>query len=115
MPDKPFLGLLRQALATAPHHGPKEWADGTRANSIKGGDKLREETLTRQKQLGVVPADARLTTRRAEVLAWEKNQIRPMFARQMEIYAGYLENTDYHVGRLIDALKDLQVINDTLI
>ena len=65
----------------------------------------------------MIPADAELTSRHAEIPAWDDMdpRLRPMFEREMEVYAGFLEHTDHHVGRLVDALKDLEVLDDTLI
>jgi len=78
---------------------------------------LRERTFARQRELGVVPADAELTARPAEIPAWDDMpaEMKPILARQMEVYAGFLEHTDHHVGRLVDALDDLGVLDDTLI
>ena len=71
----------------------------------QGWDMLREETLVRQQELGVVPADAELTARPDEIPSWESmpDDLKPVLARQMEVYAGFLEHTDHHVGRLVDA------------
>ncbi|MBX5462590.1 MAG: sulfatase-like hydrolase/transferase, partial [Steroidobacteraceae bacterium] len=101
----------------APHHVPKEWAQKYKGKFDQGWDKLREETLARQKQLGVVPANCQLTRRHEEIPAWETmpEALKPVLCRQMEVYAGFLEHTDHHVGRLFDALKKLNVLDDTLI
>jgi arylsulfatase A-like enzyme len=73
---------------------------------------LRDETLARQQDLGVVPTDAELTARPAEIPAWEEMPagLRPVLARQMEVYAGFLEHTDHHIGRLVGALEDLDLL-----
>ena len=78
---------------------------------------LREEIWARQKQLGVIPADAELTARPPEIDAWEDvpDDLKPVLARQMEVYAGYMEHTDHQVGRVVDALEDLEILDDTLI
>ncbi len=117
MPDKPFFMYFAPGATHAPHHVPKEWADKYKGKFDQGWDKLREETLVRQKKLGVVPPDAELTKRHKELPAWEDTdpKMRPVLARQMEVYAGFLEHTDHHVGRLIEALKDLEALDDTLI
>ena len=117
MPDKPFFMYFAPGACHAPHHVPKAWADKYKGKFDQGWDKLREETFARQKQLGVIPADAELTGRPAEIPAWDETpeNMRPIFAREMEVYAGFLEHTDHHVGRLIDALQDLEILNDTLI
>ena len=82
-----------------------------------GWDVLRERTFARQKELGVIPADAELTARHDEITAWDDmpDELKPVLARQMEVYAGFLEHTDHHVGRLIDTLEDLEILDDTII
>ncbi len=96
---------------------PTEWADRYRGRFDQGWDALREETLARQKALGVVPPETELTPRHAEIPAWDDMpaELRPVLARQMEVYAGFLEHTDHHVGRLIDAIDELGVLEDTLV
>ncbi|HEX2361911.1 MAG TPA: sulfatase-like hydrolase/transferase, partial [Jiangellaceae bacterium] len=83
----------------------------------QGWDALREEIFARQKELGVVPTDAELTARPAEIPAWADmpEELKSVLARQMEVYAGFLEHTDYHVGRLLDAVADLDLLDDTLV
>ena len=83
----------------------------------EGWDELREGTFARQKELGVIPDDAELTERPEEIPAWEDmpDDLKPVLRRQMEVYAGFLEHTDHHVGRLIDALEDLEILDDTLV
>ena len=117
MPDKPFFVYYAPGATHAPHHVPKEWADKYQGRFDQGWDRLREETFARQKELGVIPADAELTGRPAEIPAWDDmpDDLKPVLARQMEVYAGFLEHTDHHVGRLIDALADLEILDDTLI
>jgi arylsulfatase A-like enzyme len=117
MGDKPFFMYFAPGATHAPHHVPKEWADQYKGQFDQGWDKLREETLARQKALGVVPQEAELTARHAEIPAWDDVDpaMKPVLARQMEVYAGFLEHTDHHVGRLIDTLQDLAVLDDTLV
>jgi arylsulfatase len=117
MGDKPFFAYFAPGATHAPHHVPQEWADKYKGKFDKGWDKVREETLTRQKKLGVVPQDCELTVRSAGIPAWDSiaPQMKPVLTRQMEVYAGFLEHTDHHVGRLIDALEDLGVLDNTLI
>jgi len=103
--------------AHAPHHVPKDWADKYKGKFNQGWDKLREEIFARQKELKVIPGDAELTKRPEEIPAWEAmpKELKPVLAREMEIYAAFLEHVDHHIGRLVDALKDLQVLDDTLV
>jgi len=117
MPDKPFFTYFAPGATHAPHHVPKEWADKYKGKFDQGWDKLREETFARQKKLGVIPPDCQLTQRHPQIPAWDtiSPEMKPVLARQMEVYAGFLEHTDHHVGRLIDALKDLDILDDMLI
>jgi arylsulfatase A-like enzyme len=117
MADKPFFVYFAPGAAHAPHHVPAEWADRYRGRFDDGWDALRERIFARQKELGVIPQDAELTARPAEIPAWDDmdEQLKPVLARQMEIYAGFLEHTDHHLGRLIDALADLEVLDDTVV
>jgi Sulfatase len=117
MGDKPFFVYFAPGATHAPHHVPKEWADRYRGRFDQGWDRLREETIQRQKALGVIPADTELTARHAEIPAWDDmpDDLEPVLIRQMEVYAGFLEYADHHVGRLIDALADLGILGDTLV
>jgi len=117
MPDKPFFVYFAPGATHAPHHVPKEWADKYAGQFDDGWDVQRERTIARQKELGVIPADAELTARHDEITAWDDmpEELKPVLARQMEVYAGFLEHTDHHVGRLVDALADLDVLDDTII
>src|SRR5205823_3225681 len=117
MGDKPFFMYFAPGACHAPHHVPKEWADKYKGKFDQGWDKLREEIFGRQKKLGVIPADAELTKRHEEIPAWDDmpKELKPILAREMEVYAGFLEHTDHHIGRLVDTLKDLEVLDDTLI
>jgi arylsulfatase len=116
-PDKPFFVYFAPGATHAPHHVPTEWSDRYRGRFDAGWDALREEILARQKELGVVPPDTVLTRRHDEIPAWDDmpEELKPVLARQMEVYAGFLEHTDHHVGRLVDALEELGVLEDTLI
>ena len=117
MPDKPFFVYFAPGATHAPHHVPKEWVDKYAGQFDDGWDVLRERTLARQKELGVVPDDTELTARHSEITAWDDmpDELKPVLARQMEVYAGFLEHTDHHVGRLIDTLADLEILDDTLV
>jgi arylsulfatase A-like enzyme len=117
MPDKPFLMYFAPGATHAPHHVPKDWIDRYRGRFDEGWDALRDEIFARQKGLGVIPADAELTDRPAEIPAWDDMpaELKPVLARQMEVYAAFLAHTDYHVGRLIDTLTEMDVLDDTLV
>jgi arylsulfatase len=116
-PDKPFFVYFAPGATHAPHHVPKEWADKYKGKFDQGWDKLREETFARQKKLGVIPADCTLTVRHTEIPGWDAmpEALKPTLRREMEVYAGFLEYTDHHVGRLIDGLEKLGILDDTLV
>jgi arylsulfatase A-like enzyme len=117
MPDKPFFMYFAPGATHAPHHSPKEFSDKYKGRFDAGWDAIRDETVARQKALGVIPADAELTARPEEISAWADvpEELKPVLARQMEVYAGFMEHTDHHVGRVIDSLGDLGILEDTLI
>jgi arylsulfatase len=116
-PDKPFFMYFAPGATHAPHHVPAEWSDRYKGKFDEGWDVLRGRILSKQKELGVVPPNAELTRRHDEIPAWDDmpDKLKPVLARQMEIYAGFLEQTDYEIGRLIDAIDDLGALDDTLI
>jgi arylsulfatase len=117
MPDKPFFIYFAPGATHAPHHVPKDWIAKYKGKFDKGWDKVREETFARQKKLGVIPPECELTNRPEDIPAWNKTEerLRPVLAREMEIYAAYLEYADYHTGRVIDSLTGLGILDDTLI
>jgi arylsulfatase A-like enzyme len=117
LPDKPFLMHFMPGATHAPHHVPTEWADKYRGAFDRGWDRVREETFARQKRLGVIPENAQLPSRHDGIPAWDDmpDELKPVLARQMEVYAGFLEYADYHFGRLVDTLENLGVLDDTLI
>jgi arylsulfatase A-like enzyme len=117
IPDKPFFVYFAPGATHAPHHVPKEWADKYKGKFDAGWDELREQTFARQKKLGVVPENCKLTARHEQIPSWEKMPaaLKPVLRRQMEVYAGFLEYTDHHVGRLLDSLEKLKLLDDTLV
>jgi arylsulfatase A-like enzyme len=117
MGDKPFFIYFAPGATHAPHHVSKEWIDKYKGKFAHGWDKQREITFNRQKELGVIAADAVLTPRHKEIPAWDDMdpKLKPALEREMEVYAAFMEHTDHHVGRLLDALKDMEILDDTLI
>ncbi|MUG94240.1 sulfatase-like hydrolase/transferase [Scytonema sp. UIC 10036] len=116
-PDKPFFTYLATGATHAPHHAPKAWIDKYKGKFDEGWDRLREQTFVRQKQLGVIPANAQLTLRPKELPAWDslsKDEQR-IYAHEMEVFAGFLAQTDYEVGRLINAIDQIGELNNTII
>ena len=116
-PDKPFFCYYAPGATHAPHHPKKEWIAKYKGKFDQGWDKVREETLARQKKLGIVPADTVLTPRHQDIPAWDTLDAaqKRLSARMMEIYAGYLEQTDYNVGRVLDAIEQLGQLDNTLV
>jgi arylsulfatase len=116
-PDKPFFVYYSTGATHSPHHVPKPWADKYQGKFDQGWDKLREETFARQKALGVIPASARLTPRNPAFPAWESlsPDEKRLYAHQKEVYAGFQENTDYEVGRVVDAIEEMGLADNTVI
>lgn len=115
-PDKPFFVYYATGAVHAPHHVPKEWADKYKGQFDKGWDEVRKETLERQRKLGVIPANTRLGDRPKDIVAWDSlpAEQRRLFARQAEVFSGFLEHTDNEVGRLQKALADIGELDNTL-
>ena len=114
---KPFFVYFSTGCSHAPHHVGPEWADKYKGKFDQGWDRLREQTFARQKELGVIPQEAELTPRDDAFPAWDQvpDKLKAYYARQMEVYAGYSENADHNVGRVIDAIAELGELDDTLI
>jgi arylsulfatase A-like enzyme len=117
VPDKPFFMYFAPGATHAPHHVPQDWIAKYQGRFDPGWDVLREETFARQQQLGVIPPDCELTARPTDIPAWDEQpeELKPVLAREMEVYAAFLEYADHHVGRVIAALEDLGVLEDTLV
>ena len=116
-PDKPFFMYYAPGATHAPHHVPKEWAEKYKGKFDQGWDKIRELTLERQKKLGIVPQNTKLAPKPEDIKDWEKLSAdeKKLFTRQMEVYAGFAEQTDYEVGRLISTIEELGVMDNTMI
>ncbi len=116
-PDKPFFIYYAPGATHAPHHVPKEWIDKYKGQFDQGWDKVREQTLARQKALGVVPAGASLAPKPAAIKDWDDLSAdeRKLFARQMEVFAGFGEFADHEAGRLIAAVEAIGQLDNTLI
>ncbi len=116
-PDKPFFTYFAPGATHAPHHVPKEWIAKYRGKFDQGWDKLREETLARQKKLGVVPQNATLAPKPEVIKDWDKLSAdeQRLFARQMEVFAGFGAYADHEVGRLIQSLEDMGHLDNTLV
>ena len=116
-PDKPFLAYYAPGTAHAPHHAPPEWIEKFKGKFDQGWDKVREETLARQKKLGVVPKNTQLTKRPNAIPAWNNLSAdqKKVFAHMMEVYCAALAHCDYQMGRLIDAIEEMGELDNTLV
>jgi arylsulfatase A-like enzyme len=116
-PDKPFFLYFAPGAMHAPHHVRKEWSDKYKGAFDDGWEAYREKTFARQKQLGVVPADAELSRHDPDVKQWGdcSPDERRLYARMMEVFAGFLTHTDHHIGRLLEFLKTVGEFDNTLI
>lgn len=116
-PEKPFFVYFAPGATHAPHHAPKSWIDKYKGKFDMGWDQLREQTLARQKRLGVVPQDTQLAPKPPAIKDWANLSAdeRKLFAREMEVFAGYGEFADHQVGRLVDAIDALGQLENTLV
>jgi arylsulfatase len=116
-PDKPFFLYYAPGAGHAPHHVEPEWIERYRGRFDDGWDRYRELVLDRQKALGIVAADAQLPPRDPDVPAWDTlpEEAQRMYSRQMEVYAGFIEQTDHHFGRVIDFIERTGELDDTIV
>jgi arylsulfatase A-like enzyme len=116
-PDKPYFLYVATGATHAPHHTPKEWTEKFRRKFDGGWDKYREETLERQKKLGVVPKDTQLTVRSKGLPAWDSlnGDQKRLYARMMEVFAAYGAHCDHELGRVVQAAKEMPDADNTLI
>jgi arylsulfatase A-like enzyme len=116
-PDKPFFIYYAPGASHAPLQAPRAWVDRFKGQFDMGWDRYREIVLERQKNLGVVPPDTRLTSRPAEIPAWDSltPDQKKVAARLMEVYAGFTAQSDHEIGRVIDAINATGQLDNTLI
>jgi arylsulfatase A-like enzyme len=116
-PDKPWVTYYAPGTAHAPHHAPKDWIAKFKGQFDQGWDKVREETLARQKAQGVVPQDTQLTERSEGIPAWDSLDAdhKRVAAHMMEVYAAALSYCDSQMGRVVDAIADMGKLDNTLI
>jgi arylsulfatase A-like enzyme len=116
-PNKPFFMYFCTGAMHAPHHVPKEWADKYKGQFDDGWDAYREKVFANQKKMGIVPPDTQLSRHDPDVQDWSKLPAdeRRLYARMMEVFAGFLEHTDHYIGELIAFLKELGEYENTLI
>ncbi|MCX7098649.1 MAG: arylsulfatase [Methylococcales bacterium] len=116
-PDKPFFTYFATGATHAPHHAPKEWIEKYKGQFAMGWDKLREQTLAKQIEMGIVPKGTKLAPKPEAIKDWESLSAKEkeLYAHQYEVFAGFAEFTDHEVGRLLDALKTMDVLDNTLV
>ncbi len=116
-PDKPFFMYFCPGATHAPHHVPKEWADKYKGKFDDGWETYRDKVFKKQKELGVIPREAELSRHDPDVKPWDtcSPEEKKVYARMMEVYAGFLTHTDHHIGRLLDFLKSIGEFENTLI
>jgi arylsulfatase len=116
-PDKPFFAYFAPGATHAPHHVPREWIAKWKGKFDQGWDKIREETLARQIAMGIVPAGTRLAPKPGAIKDWDKLSAdeQTLFKHQVEVFAAFLDYTDHHLGRLIDAIERTGQLDNTLI
>ena len=116
-PDKPWFMYFCPGAMHAPHHVRKEWSDKYKGQFDEGWDVYREKVFARQKEMGIVPADAELSRHDPDVQEWGSLSAdeRRLYAHMMEVFAGFMEHTDFHLGRLFDFLKSMGEFENTLI
>ena len=116
-PDKPFLMYWAPGASHGPHHVMKEWADKYKGKFDDGWDKYRERAFARQKELGWIPKDAKLTPRPETLPSWDSipEAEKPFQRRLMEVFAGFTEHADHNAGRVIDEIERQGKLDNTLI
>ncbi|WP_027368993.1 arylsulfatase [Desulfocurvibacter africanus] len=116
-PDKPFFLYYATGAGHAPHHVEKQWIDKYKGRFDMGWDEYRKAVFERQKALGLLPTGAELSDHDPDVPAWDSlpEEARRMYARQMEVYAAFMEQTDHHFGRVMDFVETLGELDNTLV
>jgi arylsulfatase A-like enzyme len=116
-PDRPFFIYYAPGATHAPHHVPVAWIEKFKGKFDQGWDKYREETYQRQLKMGVIPPDTKLTPRPKEIPAWDSLSAdqKKVAIRLMEVFAAFTAQTDYEVGRVIDSIRDIGQLDNTLI
>jgi arylsulfatase A-like enzyme len=115
-PDRPFFLYVAPGATHSPHHAPQEWIDKFKGKFDMGWDKYREEAFERQKNLGVIPPDTKLTQRPESLPAWSSLNAdqKQLYAHMMEVFAAYGAHCDYEMGRIVNAIKEMPGSENTL-
>ncbi len=115
-PDKPFFVYFATGAVHAPHHAPKEWIERYKGEFDQGWDAVREATYQRQLEQGIIPTGTRLAPKPEEIVDWDTlpAETRRLFARQAEVFGGFVSHTDHHVGRLVESIESIGELDNTL-
>jgi arylsulfatase len=115
-PDKPFFIYFATGAVHAPHHVPRKWADKYKGKFDEGWDKVRQKTFDRQKAMGLIPKNTKLPPKARDIKDWDSLSAdeKKLFSRQAEVFAGFLEHTDYEIGRLAAAIEEIGEMDNTL-
>jgi arylsulfatase len=115
-PDKPFFIYFATGAVHAPHHVPRKWADKYKGKFDDGWDKIRQQTFDRQKAMGLIPKNTKLPPKPKDIKNWDMLSAdeKKLFSRQAEVFAGFLEHTDYEIGRLVAAIEEIGEMDNTL-
>lgn len=116
-PDKPFFMYFAPGATHAPHHVPQDWIAKWKGKFEMGWDKLREETLARQIALKIVPEGTRLAAKADAIQDWAALSAdeQTLFKHQVEVFAAFVDYTDHHIGRVIDAIDSTGQLDNTLV
>ena len=116
-PSKPFFLYFCTGAGHAPHHAPAEWIEKYRGKFDMGWDRARDAIFRRQKEMGILPPNTSLTPRPHWIQQWETlaEDEKRLYARMMEVYAGFISHTDHHIGRLINFIEELGELDNTII
>ncbi len=115
-PDKPFFVYFATGAVHAPHHVSKDWSDKYTGKFDKGWDAVREETVRNEKKMGIIPKNTKLPPKPDDIKDWKTlpDNEKRLFARQAEVFAGFMEMTDFEIGRLVDAIEEIDELDNTL-
>jgi len=116
-PDKPFFVYFAPGAVHAPHHVPQSYIDKQKGRFDEGWDVIRERIFEKQKQLGVIPPGTKLAAKPDDIKDWKdlSAKEKKLFARQAEVFAAFVDQTDHETGRLIQAIEDMGEMDNTLI
>ncbi|MCA0931272.1 arylsulfatase [Lutimonas saemankumensis] len=115
--DLPFMMLWASGSMHSPHHAPDEYIAKYKGKFDMGWDKAREQILAKQIELGIAPENTNLSKRIEEIPAWDSltDEERKLYAKQMEVFAGQMEHVDFQIGRVVETLKRIGELDNTLI